>query len=298
MERVKMNQAIRREEAVRRDHYIGFAPALLLLVCILLSVAANAQDANPITQATTPKAGTETKSNPTTVAPGEFYDKGLDLHFNYPVEMRLLDADAEMERGHKEIYGVPGANDPEHMEARRCMRFLLDADLTEDKAPKRPARLDGVANDPHIYDKLKPEPISAKILLVEAVRDCLPKELQQDEDRALSAIALSFVSQNGIERMPKPLWYETANQKIHMNSGAGQLGLKGDPPSAPIFIMSMATAWRGHLLAWVFTSNDTEIFNEITKSQVKFGDGPWGPMFAANIGNPGSSGKPITILPK
>ena len=59
----------------------------------------------------------------------------------------------------------------------------------------------------------------------------------------------------------------------------------------------MTTQWRGHLLAWVFTSNDTEIFNQITKSLVQFGDGSWGPTFAPNIG-PKGSGTPINILPK
>lgn len=59
----------------------------------------------------------------------------------------------------------------------------------------------------------------------------------------------------------------------------------------------MATQWRGHLLDWVFTSNDTEIFNEMIKSMVRFGDGPWSPIFAPNIG-PKGVGTPMTILPK
>jgi hypothetical protein len=61
--------------------------------------------------------------------------------------------------------------------------------------------------------------------------------------------------------------------------------------------MAMSTQWRGHLLGWMFVSNDTEIFNEMTKSLVQFGDGAWGPMFAANLG-PRGSGTPLTILPR
>ena len=71
----------------------------------------------------------------------------------------------------------------------------------------------------------------------------------------------------------------------------------GQQAPAPMIIMSMATQWRGHLLAWVFTANDTGIFNEITKSLVQFGNGPWSPMFAPDIG-PQGSGTPIAILPK
>jgi hypothetical protein len=231
--------------------------------------------------------------------PGEFYDKELDLHFNYPVEMQSLDAGAEMESGHQNIYGVSGENDPEHQKAKHCARFLLDAKLPQDKAPQRPANLDGVwvDNSKEYKESRKPEPIFAQILVIEFVRDCLPKKLQKNENDALGSIALGFVSIPGIERMPKPLWYEVGKQKIHMNSGAGRPIVDGQLAPTPIFIMSMATQWRGHLLAWVFTSNDTEIFNEMTKSLAQFGDGAWGPMFAANIG-PKGSGTPMNVLPK
>ena len=58
---------------------------------------------------------------------GLFYDKNLDLHFNYPVEMRTLDSASDMETGHRNIFGMPGDTDPEHREAKRCMKVLLDA---------------------------------------------------------------------------------------------------------------------------------------------------------------------------
>jgi len=133
--------------------------------------------------------------------------------------------------------------------------------------------------------------------MVELLPDCVPKKLRKKEDDVLASMALSAVSMPGIGRMPKPIWYESGKQKIHMNSGVGRPIVNAQLASAPLIIMSMATQWREHLLAWVFTSNDTEIFNEMTKSMVQFGDGPWGTMFAANIGSKGS-GTPMTILPK
>jgi hypothetical protein len=201
------------------------------------------------------------------------------------------------ERGHQNISGASGANDPEHSEG--CDRPLLDAELPPDKAPQRTANLDGVwADDSKEYkESRKPEPISAHILMMEVVRDCLAQELQKNENDALGSIALSLVSKPGIKRMPTPMWYEISKQKIHMNSGAGRPIVNGRLASAPIIIMSMATQWRGHLLAWVFSSNDTEVFNGITKSLVQFGDGPWGPMLASNVG-PRGSGAPMTITPK
>jgi len=194
---------------------------------------------------------------------------------------------------------VPGENKPEHQEAIHCARPLLDADLPKDKAPHRDADLAGVwVDDSEAYKaSRRREAIFATILLVEIMRNCLPQKLQKNEDDALGTIALSFVSEPGIQRMPKPLWYEVGKQKIHMNSGVGRLIANGQLAPAPIIVMSMATKWRGRLLAWVFTSNDTEIFNEMTKSLVQFGNGPWAPMFAANIG-PKGSGKPMTIVPK
>jgi hypothetical protein len=247
-----------------------------------------------------PQTGPRRKARAVTAAkPGEFYDKNLALHFNYPTEMRTLDPRADIERGHHNISGPSGTNDPEHSEAEGCDRPLLDAELPQDKAPQRAANLDGVwVDDSKEYkESRKPEPISAHILMMEVVRDCLPQELQKNENDALGSIALSLVSKPGIKRMPKPMWYEVGMQKIHMNSGAGRPIVNGRLASAPILIMSMATQWRGHLLAWVFTSNDTEVFNGITKSLVEFGDGPWGPMLEANLG-PKASGTPMTITPK
>lgn len=241
-----------------------------------------------------PSAGTDS-----TATAGIFYDKDLELSFNYPVEMRTLDGRADAESGHKNLFGNSGDNDPEHREAVRCTRPILDAELPQDKAPGRLASMDDVwVDDSSEYKQSrKSQPIFAKILVVEIDRDCLPKKLQKNENDALGSLALTPVLLPGIQRMPKPIWYEIGKQKIHMNSGVGRPIVNGQPDSAPIVIMSMATDWRGHLLTWVFTSNDTEIFNEITKSLVRFGDGPWNPMFAANIGAKGS-GTPMTILPK
>jgi hypothetical protein len=207
--------------------------------------------------------------------PGEFYDKDLDLHFNYPVEMRVLDGSVDIESGHLSIYGASGDFDPEHLEARHCIRPLLDADLPEDKAPQRTSDIEDVwVDDSKEYkESRKPEPIFAKMFMVEVVKDCLPKNLRKNENAALRNIVLSFVSEPGILLQPNPLWYEVGKQKIHMNSGVGRPIINGQPDPAPLIIMSMATQWRGHLLAWVFTSNDTVIFNAMTKSLVQFGDG-------------------------
>lgn len=230
---------------------------------------------------------------------GEFYDKELDLHFNYPVEMKLLDGASDIDIGHRNIFGMPGDADPDHQEAKRCMKILLDACLPADKAPQRKADIQELwVDDSKEYrESRKPAPIYAKILMVELLPDCVPKKFRKKEDDVLASMSLSAVSMPGIGRMPKPIWYEIGKQKIHMNSGVGRPIINGQLASAPLIIMSTATQWRGRLLAWVFTSNDTEIFNEMTKSIVRFGDGPWGPMFAANIG-PKGSGTPMIILPK
>jgi hypothetical protein len=230
---------------------------------------------------------------------GKFYDKEMDLHFNYPIEMKLLDGASDMESGHRNIFGMPGDTDPEHQQAERCMRILLDACLSADKAPQRNADIQNLwVDDSKQYkESRKAEPIYAKILMVELLPDCVPKKFRKKEDDVLASMALSPVSVPGFGRMPKPIWYEIGKQKIHMNSGVGRPIVNGEVAPAPLIIMSMATQWRGHLLDWVFTSNDTEIFNEMTKSLVRFGDGPWSPMFAPNIG-PNGSGTPMTVLPK
>ncbi len=235
---------------------------------------------------------------PSKPAPGEFYDKELDLHFNYPVEMDLVDAAAAMESGHLNIYGVPSAGDPEHQEARKCVRPLLSAELPEEKAPKRAPDLSAVwVEDPKDTQLQRDEAITASVFIVEIQRNCVPKDVRKNDDAALHSIALSLVSAPGIQKMPDPWWYELGKQKIHMNSGAGRVLLPAGRTTGPIFIMATATSWRGHLIAWVFTSNDTQTFNEITKSLVRFGDNAWSPMFPPNIG-PKGSGTPVNVLPK
>ncbi len=241
--------------------------------------------------------GTCSNAQQNSAPAGTFYDKHLDVHFNYPVEMQIYDAKAAIESGHEAIYGAPGNTDPEHREAMKCMRPLLDLQLPKEKAPQRDGDLGNMwVDDTEAYKaSRKPEPISATIFLAEFNRDCAPRNLKDDD--LLGTIALSAVSEPGIQRMPKPLWYQIGKQKIHMNSGVGRVLINGQPAPAPIIVMAMATKWRGHFLAWVFTSNDAEIFNVMTKSLVQFGNGPWGQMFPANIG-PTGSGKPLSILPK
>jgi len=114
-------------------------------------------------------------------SPGMFYDKELDLHFNYPVEMRALDAATDMEVGHRNIFGVSGDNDPGHQEAKRCMHVLLDADLPPEKAPQRNADIGNLwVDDSKEYkESRKPEPIYAKFMMVELAGDCVPEKLQK-----------------------------------------------------------------------------------------------------------------------
>jgi len=262
---------------------------LVLLGCAMIAISSSGQQ--PASPAGV-QATTGTKS-------GEFFDKDIDIHFNYPVEMQILDAAQDMESGHFNLYGASADNDPEHQQAKRCVRPLLDLVLPEDKAPKRNADMGNLwIDDTKEYKESRaPEPIYAKILFTELVKDCLPKKLQKNENDTLGTMALSAVTMPGLERAPNPLWYDVANQKIHMNNSIGRPLVNGKPSPAPIIVMSMSTQWHGHLLLWVFMSNDMDIFNDMTKSLVQFGKGPWGQMFAANIG-PKDSGTPMTILPK
>lgn len=217
-----------------RDGLPTMRMTILLLSCMLAAMPVSGQqEAKPKAEPPSQPGVGQKPSNVAATKPGEFYDKDLDLHFNYPVEMRTLDASAEMESGHQNIYGVCGENDPEHQKAKRCVRALLDAELPEDKAPQRAASLDGVwVDDSKEYkESRKPEPIFAKILLMELIRDCLPKKLLKNENDALGSMALSFVSEPWIQRMPKPLWYEVGKQKIHMNSGVGRPIINGQTGS-------------------------------------------------------------------
>jgi hypothetical protein len=273
---------------------------LSILAAILFQVCAVATSHGQEFGQPSAEAGSQPQSEKTSaLAPGEFYDKELDLHFNYPVEMDLVDWATAMESGHLAIYGVSGAGDPEHEQARKCVRPLLSAELPAEKAPKRVPDLSDVWVEDSEEHSASPQDkaISASVYIVEIQRSCIPKDARKKEDAAPSGIALGFVSAPGLQKMPAPWWYELGKQKIHMNSSAGRVLLPGGRRTAPIFIMSMATSWQGHLLAWVFTSNDTKTFNEITKSLVRFGNNPWSPMFAPNVG-PKGTGTPVNVLPK
>ncbi len=143
----------------------------------------------------------------------------------------------------------------------------------------------------------KPAPIYAQILMAEIRPDCLPKKIRKNDNDALGNIAMSFVSEPGLQHSSPPLWYRIGKQKIHMNSGVGRVIANGKVASAPIIVMSMTTKWRGHLLAWVFISDDIQTFNAITKSEVQFGKSDWGQMFPEDV-LPKGAGTPMKILPK
>jgi hypothetical protein len=287
-------------------HYYFLSPHsstrlfLSIVAAILFQVCAAAPSHGQQSGNSSPESGSQPKSERASApAPGEFYDKELNLHFNYPVEMDLVDWTAAMESGHLAIYGASGTGDPEHEQAKKCVRPLLSAELPEEKAPKGVPDLSDVWVEDPKERTASPQDkaISASIYIVEIQRSCIPKDARKNEDAVLSGIALGFVSAPGLQKMPAPWWYELGKQKIHMNSGAGRILLPGGRTTSPIFMMCMATSWQGHLLAWIFTSNDTKTFNEITKSMVRFGDNAWSPMFAPNVG-PKGSGTPVNVLPK
>jgi hypothetical protein len=229
------------------------------------------------------------------IAPGQFYAKDLDLHFNFPVEMKVVDMFAKIEQGHHAIFGVAGDTDAEHKEANRCVRPLLDAELPEDKAPQRRPSLAPVL--PDAPGAKEERPIYAEILFTEVLSDCLPKKLRKNDDAVLFDLAATPTSGPGVAPITKPLWYEIGKQKIHMTAGAGRVSANGRAVTEPLLIMAMATQWHGHVLLWTFTSNDREIFNELTKSVVQFGNTAPAQMFPPNIG-PKGAGTPMTVLPK
>jgi hypothetical protein len=271
---------------------------LWILACFMTVLPAGRQQNSPA-QPQPPDQTSQSRASPTAAGndAGKFYDQALDLHFNYPIEMRVLDADADMESGHINIFGAPGDTDPEHIKSKQCTRTLLDAQLSEGYAPERLAKMDEWIDDTQEYkDSRRPEPISGKILIVELRQECIPKKERKNRDGILGGMALGFVSLPGIQRQPRPLWFDVGGQKLHMNSGAGRPIINGKLASAPTLIMAMAGEWRGHLLAWVFNCNDTQTFNEMTKSLVKFGDGAWAVMFPPNIG-PKGAGTPMKISP-
>jgi hypothetical protein len=212
--------------------------------------------------------------------------------------MKVLDGNAEMESGHENLYGEAGEKDPEHRQAARCVRFHLTLDLPKENAPPRMADDGGMwIDDTKEYkDSREPQPIFAKIVVVELLPACLPKPATKSADDALASMAREAVSLPGLRPAPKPLWYEVAKRKVHMNWSIGRFKLSGHLDEAPTIVMAMSTEWHRHLLLWVFTSNDATILNQLAKSLVQFGDGPWGQMFPGNLG-PSGSGTPLKILP-
>lgn len=213
--------------------------------------------------------------------------------------MLIFDAGKAMETGHKNIYGVSGERDTEHQEAKRCILPVLAVELPADKAPQRDADMGPlwVDDSKEFKESRKPEPIFAQILITELKRECLPKNLQKNENDALGNLAKSSVAAPGMEPMRQPLWFDVGKQKVHMNTSIGRPIVNGQVVPAPIILMAMTVQWHGRLLDWVFTSNDVQIFNEMTKSIVQFGENPWGTMLAANLG-PKGQGTPLTIAPK
>lgn len=276
-----MNQSnLSRSAFSRRSLFPGLLASLLIPPLFTAAEQPQSGHSKP------PASGTLTVADPRIVKPGDFYDEQLNLHFNYPMVMRNLDANTEMESGHQALFGKSGAGDPEHEESKRCFRPLLVAELPSDKAPARAANMDGVwVDDTKEYkDSRRPVPIFARILLVEVPRNCIPKKLLKSENDLLGNLTLSTVSAFGIQPMATPLLLDIGGQKLHINSGASRPVVNGHLSPAPIFVLAVSTSWRDHVLLWTFLSNDTEALNGITKSRVQFGNGTWGVMFPADVG--------------
>jgi len=146
------------------------------------------------------------------------------------------------------------------------MRILLDMELPKENAPQCDADIGNlwVDHSKEYKESRKVEPIFVKNAHCGASTGMRTKKAQKEAE--------GYSGEPGAERRFH------ARDRVHT---------KAHLASAP--------RYRDHLLEWVITSNDTQIFNVLT-TVVRFGNGSWGRMFAPKLG-PKGSGTPVNMLP-
>jgi hypothetical protein len=203
--------------------------------------------------------------------PTEWHSTTLNLRFNYPAEFATADVSEVLKDGHLTLPGISGDSDPALAAATRCLRPDLLLRLTPTAGSQK----------------------SGTILLAELDVDCLTPQQQVMSKDLLANMAEVVNKVPGMTSIAQPAWYNVGWQKVHM---AAAQGMPQGAPSTPdganpaqLFTMGFSTTWNNHLLVWYFTSNSTDLLNQMTKSTVKFGRSAAAPLYASTIGNSSNS---------
>jgi hypothetical protein len=226
----------------------------------------------------------------TSPTPGIFYQRELDLHFYYPVEMVASDPTKITDADRTAGIGKSQPGDSEREGSKACLRVMLRADLPADKVGTRMATLGAIENTP----SPESESVTGTIWLFDVDMNCVCAAMRKKRDAAMRDISATITQAQGMTRTGPPLWYDLGKQKTHMSAALG----RHNPNEGPVLMMDVVTDYRSHVLMWIVQSNDAETFNALTKSTVQFDKSPALPLFPANVGPQGFGGVPMKILPR
>jgi hypothetical protein len=117
-------------------------------------------------------------------------------------------------------------------------------------------------------------------------QQCLPAEFKGREDEVLSGFASSVGEEPGMKLIGQPMWYEVEGHKVHAGiARSAENSAKSTNPTAPPtdYLASATVNIGGHLMIFMFETQDLYSLNKLVHGTVQFGNGESKPLLPLSI---------------
>ncbi len=208
-----------------------------------------------------------------------YSDTELHLTFQYPGELKPLDAQAVAELRRQAMFGNDPLVDTGKLNAQACSKVLLavGTGTAGSGSGRAPAPGAGAGNGP----------FSGRISLLEIEGSCIPPVALR-KSRAMDGVLSALVSEGttalGMMPLGQAVGYRLEGRHAWFAAAQGQpVETTALQPGGQELIGSLGIAVSGRILTWTVESDELTYFNRLLASRLDLGTGKPEPLFPAPI---------------
>jgi hypothetical protein len=203
----------------------------------------------------------------------------IGFSFSYPAELHAQSAESLAAKWKQ----ATDKSDPKYKATDACTHVLLHAERKDEPGVGASIAIYGEGHSPKTVITV---PVAGSVTITEMNQQCLPAEFKGREDEVLSAFASSVGEEPGMKLIGQPMWYEVEGHKVHAGKArSAENSAKSTNPTAPPtdYLASATVNIGGHLMIFMFETQDLYSLNKLVHGTVQFGSGESKPLLPLSI---------------